>query len=103
MLLFKKVFWDAVRRGEKRTTLRRWRHPRVRAGSRAFAPGVGWLWIESVDIVRLCDLTPQDARDDGFASRSKLRTAMRAMYRNQGAAARQRGEMRWYRIRFRVE
>ena len=67
-ILFKRQFIDAIRRGEKTTTLRRWKSRRFRKGSRAFAPGVGWLKILACEEVELKDLSHDDAQADGFAS-----------------------------------
>jgi len=67
-LLFKKCFWDAIRAGSKRTTLRRWQRPRVAAGGRVYAPGVGWLHVTSVAPVELSSLVESDAKADGFGS-----------------------------------
>jgi hypothetical protein len=75
-LLFKKIFWDALRDGTKRTTIRRWSAPRLKPGQRAWTPGVGWLAIESVEqIDRLENLT------DAGRPRRRLRLDGRAARR----------------------
>jgi hypothetical protein len=96
-LLFKKCFWEAIRRGSKRTTVRRWRSPRLRAGQRAFAPGLGWLLIESVDVVAdLDDLADADARADGFETLEQMKRALHELY-----PSRARDGRRWFRVAFR--
>jgi hypothetical protein len=101
LLLFKKEFRAAIREGRKRTTLRRWKVARVRAGSRAFAPGVGWLVIEEVEsIEHLRLLKIEDARADGFASRAQMTRALRELY--PAKMCREDGRM-WFRVRFRLE
>ena len=94
-LLFKKCFWDAIRAGTKRTTLRRWASPRVKRGERAFAPGLGWLRIGAVDAVELDALGESDARADGFASLAEMLAALAALYPDHGADGK-----RWFRVQF---
>jgi hypothetical protein len=96
-LLFKREFAGANRAGTKRTTILRWDRPRVRPGGSAFAPGLGWLAIESVDAVELKKLSDHDARADGFASAAEMRKTLRKLY------PRTREDKRsWFRVRFRV-
>jgi hypothetical protein len=94
-LLFKKCFWDTIRAGTKRTTLRRWDRPRVKAGGRAFALGVGWLSVRAVDVVALDDLGEADARADGFASRDQMRQALDEIYPHHATDGKQ-----WFRVAF---
>ena len=94
-LLFKKCFWDAIRAGTKRTTLRRWDRPRAKAGDRAFAPGVGWLRVTAVDVIELDDLGEADAIADGFESRVAMREALDAIYPDHATDGKQ-----WYRVAF---
>ena len=61
-LLFRKVFWEPIARGTKRTTVRRWDRPRLKVGQRAYALGIGWLQIKTVDAIDLNVLTDDDAR-----------------------------------------
>jgi hypothetical protein len=95
-LLFKKCFWDAIRRGTKRTTIRRWASARLKAGRRAWTPGLGWLEIESVQVVELADLGDADARADGFDSAGEMLRALRAIYPSHDSDGR-----RWFRVTFR--
>ena len=94
-LLFKKCFWEPIRNGTKRTTLRRWDRPRVKAGGRAFAPGVGWLRVDRVDVVDLAALGEADARADGFDTLDEMMTALEALYPAHAADGKQ-----WYRVAF---
>jgi hypothetical protein len=95
LLLFKKQFLEAIRAGEKRTTIRRWARPRVRAGGRAYSPGLGWVAIDHVDEVNLRDLDDGDARADGFGSVLLMRRELKKIYPD----ARSDGKF-WFRVRF---
>ncbi|MGD0139394.1 MAG: ASCH domain-containing protein [Tepidisphaeraceae bacterium] len=97
-ILFKRQFISAIRRGDKTTTLRRWKSCRLSAGSRAFAPGVGWLKIVSCQEINLKDLTASDAQADGFASLRELLTTLRQIYPNHRTDGRL-----WYRVVFQPE
>lgn len=95
MLLFKKKFLDAIRRGEKTQTVRLWTRPRMSAGQRSYIPGVGYIRIEAVDHVPLDQLTDDDARLDGFPTAAALRAEIDAIYSQYP----DRGQQP-YRIRF---
>lgn len=97
-LLFKKCFWDAIRAGTKRTTLRRWNRARVKANHRAFAPGVGWLRVGNVEPVELQALGDADARADGFDSISEMMDALIALYPDH-----EKDGKRWFRVEFACE
>ena len=98
-LLFKKVFWDAIRAGRKRTTVRRWDRPRVSAGSRAYAPGLGWLSVERVDeIADLRRLSEADAVADGFETVKDMIEALVSLYPDHASDGK-----RWFRVAFRAE
>ena len=73
MLLFKKKFLDAIRRGEKTQTVRLWKFRRMRPGQRSYIPGAGYIEVLNVDEVALDALTDDDARPDGFPSADALR------------------------------
>ncbi|MCA9102226.1 MAG: ASCH domain-containing protein [Pirellulales bacterium] len=83
MLLFKKKYLDAIRRGEKTQTIRLWPHRRMRVGQRSYIPGVGYIRIESVDEVALGRLTDDDARRDGFPDRATLLAEIEQLYVNE--------------------
>jgi hypothetical protein len=98
LLLFRKEFAGAIRSGAKTTTLRRWNRPRVVAGKRAFAPGIGWLIIEAVERIELKSLTDIDASSDGFTSKVVMLRKLKSLYpRSSGDG------MKWYRVRFRLD
>ena len=80
MLLMKKRFFPAIRRGEKTTTLRYWRWRRVGAGQVHTVPGLGKVRIDSAETVSLAELTDAHAAADGFASMAELHAALEAMY-----------------------
>lgn len=92
MLLFKRKFLDAIRSGEKTQTLRNWKTARVRAGQKDTIPGVGPIWIDSVEKVSLDDLTDADAIPDGFSSLDALKKELHDIYGD--------GALNFYRIRF---
>jgi hypothetical protein len=83
MLLFKKKFLPAIRRGEKTQTIRLWKHRRMKAGQRSYIPGAGPIRVLSVDEVRLEDLTDEDALPDGLATAGQLREELGRLYGQQ--------------------
>jgi len=87
MLLFKKRFLDAIRRGEKTQTIRLWKHRRMKAGQRSYIPGAGPIRVLAVDEVSLDQLTDADARPDGFDSADQLREEIARLYRPEVAGA----------------
>ena len=95
MLLFKKRFLDAIRRGEKTQTIRLWKHRRMKAGQRSYVPGAGPIRVLAVDEVSLAELTDADARPDGFASADQLREEIARLYPGQSA-----GDYRAFRVVF---
>ena len=80
MLLMKKRFFPAIRRGRKTTTVRYWRWRRVGAGQVHTVPGLGKVRIDSAEPVTLAELTDSHAAADGFASVPELRAALGEMY-----------------------
>ncbi|MHC4399613.1 MAG: ASCH domain-containing protein [Planctomycetota bacterium] len=97
MLLFKKKFLPAIRRGEKTQTIRVWKHRRMGAGQRSYIPGAGHIRIASVEEVRLDQLTDDDAQRDGFDTVDALRGEIDHLYQQELAAGYQA-----YRIRFQL-
>lgn len=97
MLLFKKRFLPAIREGQKTQTIRLWKWRRMRAGQRSYIPGGGHILVDTVDEVRLADLTDADARLDGFETADALRAELNRLYPEQLKAGYQA-----YRIRFRL-
>ncbi len=86
MLLFKKKFLPAIRRGEKTQTIRLWKWRMMRTGQRSYIPGAGYIRIDQVEQVRLEDLTDEDAIPDGFATADALRTEINEIYAEKVAA-----------------
>lgn len=80
MLLFKKKFLEPIRKGEKTQTIRLWNYPRMRAGQRSYIPGIGYIFILSVDSIDLDLLTDSDAVPDGFETASLLRKELQILY-----------------------
>jgi hypothetical protein len=97
-LLFKRQFIDAILRGTKTTTLRRWKYARLHPRCRAFVPGVGWLKILSCDRIEQQNLTAADAVADGFGSLKELQDTLRKIYPGQDRDGRN-----WYRVAFERE
>lgn len=98
LLFFKKPLQAAIREGRKRTTIRRWGRPPVRAGVRSFAPGVGWLAIESVHPVEFADLTDADASADGFETVAGLSHLLHELYPDHATDGKQ-----WFLVRFHLD
>ena len=90
MLLMKKQFFDAIRTGRKTTTLRYWRQAIVAAGSVHNIRGLGRIRIDRVRTVTLSELTPADARADGFETLAALKRALKEMYPTRGSGDRRR-------------
>ena len=81
--------------GEKTQTIRFWRRCRVQVGRRSYIPGAGYIMIDSVDLIRLDELTDTDAKLDGFPDATSLQAEIQELYadeRRQGFQA--------YRVRF---
>ena len=97
-LHFKKQFWPLILSGEKRTTIRRWMSPRVKANSRCYAFGIGWLTIESVERIELRKLTLEDAKADGFVTLKSMRQTLFEFYPDHQSDGRS-----WFRVKFRPE
>jgi hypothetical protein len=71
----------------------------VKPGGRAWAPGLGWLSILSVDVVRNLDhLTDADAQADGFQTAADMRKTLEQLYPNSRGDGRQ-----WFRVEFVTE
>jgi hypothetical protein len=97
MLLFKKRFLPAIRSGQKKQTIRLWKHRRMRAGKRSYIPGVGGIRITAVEPVELAELTDDDAAPDGFETADALRAEITRLYPDQLASGSQA-----YRVVFEV-
>ena len=95
MLLFKKQFLPAIRRGEKTQTIRLWKHRRMKAGQRSYIPGAGAIQVTAVEEVQLDQLTDADAVPDGFPTADELRREIARLYPEQLA-----GGYQAYRVVF---
>jgi len=80
LLLFKKKFIEPILIGEKTQTIRLWRRCRVQVGKRSYIPGAGYIMIDSVDPIRLDELTDADAKLDGFPDAVALQAELRTLY-----------------------
>jgi hypothetical protein len=80
MLLFKKKFLEAIRRGEKTQTIRLWKFRHMRSGQRSYIPGIGPIRITHVEPVKIDALTDADAFPDGFPSATALQSELRTLY-----------------------
>jgi hypothetical protein len=80
MLLFKKKFLPAIRSGAKTQTIRLWKWRLMRSGQRSYIPGAGHIGVDSVEEVRLDDLTDADAQPDGFPTAAALRHELESIY-----------------------
>jgi len=96
-LFFKRIFQQAIREGRKQTTIRRWDRPLLAAGEQAYSPGLGWLVIDSVEVVELESLDDDHARADGFDTKILLVQALQAFYPDFD-----RDQKQWFLIRFRL-
>jgi hypothetical protein len=72
MLLFKKPFWEPLVSGAVTLTFRRWQKPHVRVGGRYRCHPIGVLEVDAVALVRAKDISDEDAKRAGFASRTAL-------------------------------
>ena len=68
---FKRRVLDGLADGTIDVAFRRWARPRVSPGSR-LRTAVGVLAVDSIGEVAVSEITDEDARHAGFASRSKL-------------------------------
>ena len=70
-MLFRQVFVDGIRSGTITLAFRRWRRPTVRAGGTLLTGG-GQLSIGSVTVIDPREISDDDARLAGYASRAAL-------------------------------
>ena len=66
-MLFTKRLRDGVRRGIIRCSIRVWTAPHVKAGGR-YPMDDGHIVVDSIERIRLADVTRELARESGFAS-----------------------------------
>src|SRR5580658_2873998 len=97
-LLFKQKFFDAIRKGLKTTTLRRWKSCSLYPGVRATTPRLGVLKILDCRRVELESLKEPDARADGFESLAALYETLERIYPDHRSDGRH-----WYKVTFKWE
>ena len=85
----KKTFFDAIRCGEKTTTLRYWQRQHVNPGSVQFVRGLGKLRIDDVRKINFNQLTDNDARRDGFDNLLELDKTLDEIYTREQRDARE--------------
>lgn len=72
MLLFQKRFHEGLVAGTTVLTFRRWEKPHVKPGGRYRCHPIGVLEVFEVDVVRVTDITAEEAVGAGFTSRDEL-------------------------------
>jgi len=70
-MVFKKELREGVRRGRIRCSVRIWTHPHVKAGGR-YPMDAGSIVVDSIERIRLKDITAALARESGFPSVKEL-------------------------------
>jgi hypothetical protein len=70
-MVFKKELREGVRRGRIRCSVRVWTHPHVKAGGR-YPMDDGSIVVESIERIRLKDITAGLARKSGFPTVKEL-------------------------------
>lgn len=66
-MLFARHLRDGIRRGRIRCTVRIWTQPRVKPGGR-YKMDDGHVVVESIQPIRIADITHDLARESGFPS-----------------------------------
>lgn len=79
-MLLKRQTLDGIVDGTVTLAFRRWPRSRVRAGSR-FTSAAGVVAVEQVERIRIADITSEDARRAGCASRDALIKDLKAFGR----------------------
>ena len=81
-MLFRKELREGVRRGRIRCSVRIWTHPHVKAGGR-YPMDDGHIVVDSIESIRLKDVTALLARESGFPSlKALMETARHGAGRN---------------------
>jgi hypothetical protein len=70
-MVFAKELRERVRRGRIRCSVRIWTHPHVKAGGR-YPMDDGSIGIDSIEPIRIKDITYDLARESGFESAAAL-------------------------------
>jgi hypothetical protein len=66
-MLFTKRLREGIRRGRIRSTIRIWTRPHVKVGGR-YRMDEGLIVVESLEPMKVKDITPDLARESGFES-----------------------------------
>ncbi len=66
-MVFTKSLREGVRRGRIRCSVRVWTHPHVKAGGR-YPMDDGHIVVDSIELIRMRDITRDLARESGFES-----------------------------------
>ena len=81
-MVFKKELRQGVRRGRIRCSVRIWTHPHVKVGGR-YPMDDGHIVVDSIEAIRIKDVTAALARESGFPSlKSLMETARHGAGRN---------------------
>ena len=81
-MVFAKELRENVRRGRITCSVRIWTRPHVKVGGR-YPMDEGTIHVDSIESIRLADITPDLARESGFKSVAELlRTAKHGSGRN---------------------
>jgi hypothetical protein len=70
-MVFAKELREGVRRGRITCSVRIWTRPQVKAGGR-YRLDEGDIHVDSIEPIRLADITPDLARESGFPSVAAL-------------------------------
>ena len=70
-MVFARNLRESIRRGVVTCSVRIWTRPHVRVGGR-YRMEEGEIEIDSIEPIELADITPQLARDSGFAGVADL-------------------------------
>jgi hypothetical protein len=70
-VVFAKELREGVRRGRIRCSVRIWTRPKVKAGGR-YRMDEGHIIVDSIERIQLADITPDLARESGFAGVAEL-------------------------------
>jgi len=70
-MVFTKKLRDGVRRGRIRSSVRIWQRPQVKAGGK-YPMDDGHIVVDSIDKIRIKDITRDLAREGGFESVADL-------------------------------
>lgn len=81
-MVFKKELREGVRRGRIRCSVRIWTHPHVKVGG-SYAMDDGHIVVDSIESIRIKDVTAPLARESGFSSvKDLMETARHGAGRN---------------------